>query len=66
MPFLLNLPHPTQAGFWQSDKARLAQQYLETLKTMTEGDKSKTVFLPYEATGVLSSLGGIKELLSQS
>jgi regulator of protease activity HflC (stomatin/prohibitin superfamily) len=43
----------------------IAQQYLETLKTMTEGEKSKTVFLPYEATGVLSSLGGIKELLKQ-
>ena len=43
----------------------IAQQYLETLKTMTEGDKSKTVFLPYEASGVLSSLGGIKELLKQ-
>ena len=28
----------------------IAQQYLETLKTMTEGDKSKTVFLPYEAS----------------
>lgn len=41
----------------------IAQQYLETLKTMTEGEKSKTVFLPYEASGVLSSLGGIKELL---
>ncbi len=43
----------------------IAQQYLETLKTMTEGEKSKTVFLPYEASGVLSSLGGIKELLKQ-
>jgi len=43
----------------------IAQQYLETLKTMTEGDRSKTVFLPYEASGVLSSLGGIKELLKQ-
>lgn len=43
----------------------IAQQYLDTLKTMTEGEKSKTVFLPYEATGVLSSLGGIKELLKQ-
>ena len=43
----------------------IAQQYLDTLKTMTEGEKSKTVFLPYEASGILSSLGGIKELLKQ-
>ncbi|MEY3711779.1 MAG: hypothetical protein RL104_562 [Bacteroidota bacterium] len=41
----------------------IAQKYLETLNQMTSGNESKTVFLPYEATGVLSSLGGIKELL---
>jgi regulator of protease activity HflC (stomatin/prohibitin superfamily) len=41
----------------------IAQKYLETLQKMTEGKENKTVFLPYEATGVLSSLGGIKELL---
>ena len=41
----------------------IAQQYLDALKVMTEGKDSKTVFLPYEASGVLSSLGGIKELL---
>lgn len=41
----------------------IAQKYLETLNQMTSGNDTKTVFLPYEATGVLSSLGGIKELL---
>ncbi|MEY3693772.1 MAG: Regulator of protease HflC, stomatin/prohibitin superfamily, partial [Bacteroidota bacterium] len=41
----------------------IAQKYLETLHQMTSGNETKTVFLPYEATGVLSSLGGIKELL---
>lgn len=41
----------------------IAQQYLDTLKYMTEGNDNKTVFLPYEASGVLSSLGGIKEML---
>ena len=41
----------------------IAQKYLETLNQMTSGNETKTVFLPYEATGVLSSLGGIKELL---
>jgi regulator of protease activity HflC (stomatin/prohibitin superfamily) len=41
----------------------IAQKYLETLHQMTSGNDTKTVFLPYEATGVLSSLGGIKELL---
>jgi len=43
----------------------IAQKYLETLNQMTSGNETKTVFLPYEATGVLSSLGGIKELLKR-
>lgn len=41
----------------------IAMRYLETLKEMTSGQDGKTVYLPYEATGVLSSLGGIKDLL---
>ena len=44
----------------------IAVRYLETLKEMTSGKDNKTVYLPYEASGVLSSLGGIKELLKQS
>ena len=31
---------------------------------MTSGKSNKVIYVPYEATGVLSSLGGIKELLS--
>jgi regulator of protease activity HflC (stomatin/prohibitin superfamily) len=41
----------------------IATEYLKTLESLGEGTDNKTVFLPYEATGVLSSLGGIKELL---
>ena len=41
----------------------VAVRYLETLKSMTDGQNEKTIFLPYEATGILSSLGGIKEML---
>ncbi|MGL4907707.1 MAG: SPFH domain-containing protein [Bacteroidales bacterium] len=44
----------------------IAMRYIETLKEMTSGKDNKTVYLPYEASGVLSSLGGIKELLSKS
>ncbi len=43
----------------------VAMKYLETLKEMVEGKDNKTVYLPYEASGVLSSVGGIKELLSK-
>lgn len=43
----------------------IATKYIETLKEMASGESSKTVYIPFEATGVLSSLGGIKEMLSQ-
>lgn len=43
----------------------IAVRYLDTLKEMTSGQDNKTIYLPYEATGVLSSIGGIKDLLSQ-
>ena len=42
----------------------IAQKYLESLSAIANG-ADKLVFLPYEASGILSSLGGIKELLQQ-
>ena len=44
----------------------LAQKYIQMLQQLSEGDKTKTVFLPYEATNLLGSLGGIKELFKES
>jgi regulator of protease activity HflC (stomatin/prohibitin superfamily) len=41
----------------------IAMRYLDSLREMSHGKESKLVFLPYEATGVLASLGGIRELL---
>ena len=41
----------------------IAMKYLETLKEMTSGQGNKVIYMPYEATGVLSSVGGIKEML---
>ncbi len=43
----------------------IAQRYLESLSAIAK-DADKLVFMPYEATGVLSSLGGIRELLNVS
>ncbi|PTN08087.1 SPFH domain-containing protein [Mangrovibacterium marinum] len=43
----------------------IATKYIETLEEMVSGKDNKTIYLPFEATGVLSSLGGIKEMLSQ-
>jgi len=47
------------------DPARylIAIRYIETLKEMVSGQNNKVVYMPYEATGVLGSLGGIREML---
>ena len=42
----------------------IAMRYLDTFKEMTTGKDAKIVYLPYEASGVLSSLGGIKDLFN--
>ena len=39
-------------------------KYIETLKQITSGQDNKVIYLPYEATGVLSSIDGIKEMLT--
>lgn len=41
----------------------IAMKYLETLREMTSGQNNKVIYMPYEATGVLSSVGGIKDML---
>lgn len=40
----------------------LAMKYIETLKDMTAGQNNKTVYIPYEASSVLSSIGSIRSL----
>ena len=40
----------------------LAQKYIQMMEELAKGDKTKTVYLPYEATNVIGSIGGIKEL----
>ena len=42
----------------------LAQKYIQMLQVLAEGDKTKTVYLPYEATNLMGSIGGIKELFN--
>ena len=43
----------------------LALKYIETLRDMTSGQDNKTVYIPYEASGVLSSIGAIKEMFNK-
>ena len=40
----------------------LAQKYIQMMQELAQGDKNKTVFLPYEASNLMGSIGGIKEL----
>ena len=40
----------------------LAQKYIGMMQEVAEGNNTKTVYLPYEATNLLGSIGGIKDL----
>ncbi|MCM1450628.1 MAG: SPFH/Band 7/PHB domain protein [Clostridiales bacterium] len=44
----------------------LAMKYIETLREMTSGKDNKTVYIPYEASSVLSSIGSIQSLFNGS
>ena len=44
------------------DQYLIAMKYLDTLKSITTGENNKIVYMPYEATGILSSVDGIKEM----
>jgi regulator of protease activity HflC (stomatin/prohibitin superfamily) len=39
-------------------------RYIESLRDMTRGNNSKVIFMPVEASSMLSSVGAIKEVLS--
>ena len=43
----------------------LAQKYIAMLEEVATGDKTKTVYLPYEATNLMGSIGGIKDLFKE-
>ncbi len=47
----------------QPDKYLIAMKYLETMQSITSGQNNKVVYMPYEATGILSSVDGIKQML---
>ena len=49
----------------QPDKYLIAMKYLESLKDISQGQNNKVVYMPYEATGILSSIDGIKQMLTK-
>lgn len=50
----------------QPDKYLIAMKYLETLTAITDGQNNKVVYMPYEATGILSSVDGIKQMFDKN
>ncbi len=40
----------------------IALKYIETLASMTSGKDNKVVYMPYEASGILGSVGSIQEM----
>ncbi|MDY0163784.1 SPFH domain-containing protein [Desulfobotulus sp.] len=40
----------------------IAVRYIEALKEMAEGKENKIIYLPYEATNFLGSIGGIRDM----
>jgi regulator of protease activity HflC (stomatin/prohibitin superfamily) len=55
-----------RAGKADPTQYLIAMKYIEALKEMVKGGGSKVVYMPYEATGILSALGGIKDLLKET
>ena len=49
----------------QPDKYLIAMKYLESLQDISRGQNNKVVYMPYEATGILSSIDGIKQMLTK-
>lgn len=41
----------------------IAQKYVETLGAIASADNSKVIFMPLEASDIIGSIGGIKELI---
>ena len=44
----------------------LAQKYIQMMEELAKGEQTKTVYLPYEATNLLGSIGGIKDLFKEA
>lgn len=55
-----------RAGKADPTQYLIAIKYIEALREMVQGNGAKVIYMPYEATGILAAVGGIKELLKQA
>jgi regulator of protease activity HflC (stomatin/prohibitin superfamily) len=44
----------------------ITSRYIESLRDMTRSQNSKVIFMPMETSSMLSSIGAIKEVLSET
>ncbi|HEV2913335.1 MAG TPA: SPFH domain-containing protein [Pyrinomonadaceae bacterium] len=44
----------------------ITARYIESLRDMTRGNNSKVIFMPVETSGMLSSIGAVKEMFSET
>lgn len=62
---ILNVAQAIATGKTDPATYMLAMKYIETLKEMASGKDNKTVYIPYEASSLLSSLGSIQTLFEK-
>ena len=43
----------------------IAQKYINMLEKLASNENQKTIYLPYEATGIMGSIGGIKDMFKE-
>jgi len=44
----------------------IAVKYIDALRDMVNSNGARVIYMPYEATGILSAVGGIRDLLQQA
>ena len=59
---ILRVAEAVRSGNTDPATYMLAMKYIDTLREMTSGKDNKTVYIPYEASSVLSSIGSIQSL----
>ncbi len=62
---ILRVAEAVRQGKADPTQYLISVKYIEALKDIVSGDRSKVVFMPYEATGVLSAVGAVKEILKE-
>lgn len=62
---ILRVAEAVKTGNTDPATYMLAMKYIETLREMTSGKDNKTVYIPYEASSVISSLGSIGSLFNK-